>query len=248
MSVDVEPEGTPDSPPKDSYEGTYRGLEWRIRYGGRDEKYYKQYGDISFSIPSDTNPCNLYYEGHYFEKTSIDELQERIESAIDAIHDEENVQQCEACGNLYNRDVKRGRYEQELSWADRHFFKHGIDPRYKRAESYEHAETCVYTSGWIFDTLHVITHFWETNPLYEDEELVACESLASTRGFQRVREDGEPRSFEELQEKYMEITRAQADGRDNREKKKEMLELMDWVLKREDRFYTSNRFRYRRFR
>lgn len=224
--------------------GEYRNINWKIRQTGElSERDVNRYGDILITL-LDGNK-GIYTERHWLDETSLETLETRLKHCIGSIHDDENIEMCGACNQLYNRNVGSRIYEQELTWADRHIFKNGLDPRYKAVETYEHAETCVYTTGRIFDTIHTITHLWDVNPFYTDAELADTDSLVMTRGFSRTRPDGETRPFEALQEKYKELKRVNPDGRDNRDKRNDLLELLDWALKREDRFYTDRRFKYR---
>lgn len=229
----------------ESHEGTYRDYRWTIRWKELTSMTEK-YGDVVLSIFDDS--YGIYTERHTSDETPLSELKDRARDIISRIHDDENVGRCDACGGLYNRKADNQLYEQEFSWADRHIFTHGMDPRYKSAETNEQTRTCVWTTGRIFDTVHVVTHLRDTNPFYDDEELVNTDSLVMCRGFERVHEDGEVRPFEELQEKYLELKRKTPSGRSARERQKELLELLDWVLQREDRFYTDNRFKPRHLR
>ena len=236
----------------ESREEPYRDYIWRVsRKDGDSRINYREFGDIVIHIidgeyDSDRGGHIIYTERHDSEeRDDLNWYEERAKGLIDQLQDDDNIQQCDACDCLYNRKVGVELYEQDLSWSDRHFFKHGLDPRYKAASTNENAETCVWTTGRIFDTVHVVTHLYDTNPFFDDEELVECESLVMTRGFDRSFPDEETRPFEEIHEKYMDIKRKTPRGRSSREKRKEMLELLDWVLKREDRFYTDSRFKPR---
>lgn len=228
-----------------SREGTHRDYRWKLKV--RSEGYeLDQFGDTTLHVFD--GQYGIYIERHHSDATTLKELEQRVTSLIDDIHDDENIGQCSACDCLYNRTVNNQVYEQDFSWADRHIFTHGMNPRYKAAPTDEAAETCVYSTGFLFDTIHVITHFWDTNPFFSDEELVECNSLVITQGFERTTPDGTVRSFDELQEKFEEIKHTTPDGNDNREKRDDLLELLDWTLKREDRFRTNRRFKYKHHR
>jgi hypothetical protein len=202
-----------------------------------------RYGDTNIDL-LDGNHI-IYGERHHSERTTLDTLEQRLIDCIDMLCERDDIGQCDACNGLYIRTVDRELCEQTFSWADRHIFTHGLDPRYKAAPTTGRAQTCVYATGRLFDTLHIITHHWDVNPFYSDEQLVACESLNYARGLDRSRPDGEPRSFDEIDEKYMDITRVTPQGRDAREKREEMLDLLDWVLQRADRFRVGDRFKVR---
>lgn len=231
-------------------EGPHRGLTWRVKQQEEDESTvnYREFGDISLRIvdseyETDRGGVVLYTERHdSHERDDLDWYVDRAKSLIDQFHDDDNVKQCPACDTLYNVSIDHHRYERELTWSQRHIFHHGMDPRYRQTETREKSQTCVWTTGRVFDTMHMVTHLQETNPFFDDDELVACDSLVLTRGYDKTFPDEEPRSYEDIHEKYMAITRESPKGKHKRKKKKELLELLDWVLKREERYHTKGRF------
>jgi hypothetical protein len=230
---------------RETRDGTHRDHDWEIRVSERDETT-AQYGDVLVFIRDGT--YGQYSERHDSEFTTLADLEARTRDLIDRLCDDDNIGKCDACGGFYNRRVDKRLYERELTWSDRHIFDGGMDPRYASHETREETKTCVWTTGRIFDTLHLVTHLNETNIFFDDDELVGTKSLVLCRGFERVHEDGATRPFDDVQEKYMDITRKTPRGRDSREKREEMLDLLDWVLKRADRFRTDSRFKYRHHR
>lgn len=194
----------------------------------------KKYGDVNISIVKDKT--GLYSERHTMDKTSVSELKKRCKKIISLIHKEKDIKICNACGFLYTTRTSSVNCEQSFSWVDRHIFTHGLDPRYKSVNPDNKSKSCIYSTGFIFDTIHIITHLDSVNPIFTDEQLVNNESVVMAKGYEKDIEDGSTRSYEEVQEKYREIKRRNISKMDDKERKEDLLNILDWMQKRTDRF------------
>lgn len=182
----------------------------------------------------------LYSERHTLEKISIPELKERCKTIISLIQTDENIKICNACGFLYTTRENRVNCEQSFSWMDRHVFTHGMNPRYKSVNQNNESKTCIYSTGFLFDTIHIVTHLDSVNPIFTHDELVNNESLVMAKGYEKDIEDGSARSYEEIQQKYDEIKRMNINRIDDKERKNDLLNILDWVQKRNDTFKTDD--------
>jgi len=200
----------------------------------------EKYGDVNFSIIQ--NKTGLYSERHMLNKTSVSELTKRCKNIISSIHKDEDVKICNACGFLYTTRNNSVNCEQSFPWSDRHIFTHGMEPRYKSVNSNNKSKSCIYSTGFIFDTVHIITHLDDVNPIFTDEELVNNESLVMTKGYEKDIVDGSTRSYEEIQMKYDEIKGMNISSMDDKERKEDLLNILDWIQKRRDRFNSKGVF------
>ena len=166
--------------------GSHRNHKWEIRQRESDELTEK-YGDVILTICDGS--LGQYTERHDSAHATLTELESRAVSLINQLCEDDNVGKCTACGGFYNKRVNQLQYEHTLTWSDRHIFTHGMDPPYKQHSAHEETETCVWTTGRIFDALHVVTHLKETNLLFDEEELAECDSLVSCRGYNRAADD-----------------------------------------------------------
>ena len=209
----------------------YRGYKYKInRTKDKSKKYKQKYGNVNINIIK--NSLVLYAESHIYEKTSFNSLEDRCKEIINAIIDNKNVKICSACNWLYTTRDNRTRCEQSFSWSDRNIFEHGMNPRYKSIDTNEFSKTCIYTTGKIFEKIHIITHLENTNPIYSQEELVNYDSLIMAKGYRKNIENGKTRSFGEVQDKYMDIKSKNTYHLKNKDTKTELLNVLDWVLKR----------------
>ncbi len=159
----------------------YKNLNFQIRETSSENK--DKYGNVTINITKDN--ISLYAENHILDKTSFDELEKRCKEIISIIDTDENVKICNACDFLYTNRVDGVNCEQSFSWADRNIFTHNMKPRYKSVTPKNKSKSCIYTTGFIFDTIHIITHLDDINPIFTYDELVDEESLVMTKGYQK---------------------------------------------------------------